>query len=161
MDRLTHRASTDRLKSKEHGENPTPTFYKVTSSFGLVSIFTMIFVCSAMFGVFQAFQITLKIQAVIIGLVTIVAIVQMLATESQARLAAVGSGWFAAGGFIAYQATYLDVFMGIFASLCLILCAGSLLGYCAGTIVAGIFLISDYVQVILHNIFDNPGHLGN
>jgi len=127
--------------------------YKVTRRFDLINVFVVTFFCSAILGIFQACQMPLQAQAAIIGVIGLMAVVQMFSPESQVRLAAIGVGWFVVGSVEVYQSAIHHVFIGTLSSACLIFGLGSLLGYCAGTAVAGVFLISDYVRVVLQNIF--------
>ena len=141
------------FSSKEFVTSETPSVYKVTRRFDLVNVFVVTFFCSVVLGILQAYQVSLQAQAAIISAITLVALVQMFAPESLARIAAVGCGWVVVGCMEVYQAALHDVFINMVSSACLAFGFGSLFGYCAGTAVAGIFLISDYVQAVLQNIF--------
>ncbi len=63
-----------------------PKIYKVPSRFDLTTVFIVTFAYAAFFGTMQAFGVPMQIQAMIIGLLSLVGVVQMFVSE-QTRLA--------------------------------------------------------------------------
>ena len=101
-------------------------------------------------GVLNATGVPTEIQVFLSGLLGLVGVVQMIVSARHVRWAAVGSGWVAylvAFAVATSQRTYPigigDVIVHI---TCGMFFTGSVLGYLAGVLVAGVFLIADFVR---------------
>ena len=126
--------------------SPLPGFYKVPRRFDLATVFAVTFAYAAFLGVMNAAGVPGMITGFIIGGLTLVGMIQMLVSPKMARFAAIACGWFAfavAYGFVRTPSGYVAEWGSI---VCSTLILGGLVGYCAGTVVAGVFLVADYLR---------------
>ncbi|NNE01268.1 MAG: hypothetical protein HKN47_28475 [Pirellulaceae bacterium] len=140
--------STDPVAPVGPAPSPYETIYKAPQRFDLATVFVVTFAYAALFGAMQAFGAPVIVQASIIGVLTIVAIVQMLVPERYARWAAIATGcaiYFAA--MLANQSPASLPIAWLTPGVAFaILFFGAILGYCAGVVVAGVFLVADVVR---------------
>lgn len=124
-------------------------FYKVPHRFDLSTMFAVTFAYAGFLGLMNAVGAPLELTASLLVILTVVGLVQMIVSERRARLAAIACGWVGLGGMYGYMlvADPPPSGSGTWVTLPLfVLLFGALLGYIAGTVVAGVFLIADYLR---------------
>ena len=126
------------------------TLHKAPRRFDLATMFAVTSVFAVFLGVLNATGVPTEIQVFLSGLLGLVGVVQMIVSARYVRWAAVGSGWVAylvAFAVATSQRTY-PIGMGevLVNITCGMFFIGSVLGYLAGVLVAGVFLIADFVR---------------
>ena len=94
-----------------------------------------------------------ELTGAILGGLTLVGIVQMLVSPDNARLSGIVCGWIAlaVGQALMIRSTpYPGELVAMAVSTILF---GALLGYCAGTVVAGVFLVADGVRRAVRRVW--------
>ncbi len=136
-----------------HQTTEQSSIYKVPRRFDLATIFVVTFAYAAFFGVMEGVGVPTEVQLSIIGLLSLVGAVQMIVSEKHVRFAAIACGWFACASLLIYEHL---VFESVTLEPCCMLggtlFVGSLLGYCSGVIVAGVFLVSDSVRAAVNRL---------
>lgn len=135
--------------AKPLSNNATSPIYKVPRRFDLATMFVVTFAFAAFLGVLGAFGVPTIVQITLVGLLSVVGMVQMIVPTRYVRWAAVMCGWVVyLAAFIAQisQQRHPVSSEEIAGLLCGMLIGGSLMGYIAGVVDAGVFLVADYVR---------------
>ena len=126
------------------------SIYKVPRRFDLATMFVVTFAFAALLSVLGRFDAPVAFQVWLVSLLTLVGFVQMFVPVRYVRWASVACGWIMfAIALTTIQMQNRDsmIFGEIITGLCCgVLLSGSLFGYLAGVVVAGVFLVADYVR---------------
>ena len=121
--------------------------YKVPQRFDLATVFVVTLAYALLLGLLRALGAPTFVQATIVAVLTIVGAVQMFAPPRHVRIAAIATG------VVAYAVTAIAIFSQqgngmIYPAelLCGAFTIGSSFGYICGTVVAGVFLVSEYAR---------------
>ena len=123
--------------------------YQVPRRFDLATMFVVTFAFASFLGVLNAFEVPIIVQVYLVGLLSAVGFVQIFVPARYVRWASVMCGWVvymtASISQISQQRRPVSTeeMTGL---LCGMLIGGSLLGYIAGVVDAGVFLVADYVR---------------
>ena len=112
-------------------------------------IFVVTAAYAAVFGLMRSLDSGWPLQVFLITLLTLVGLIQMFAPDSMVRAASILTGISCvAVMFVAMIAIegHGDMVEIVSEALCYVLGFGSFLGYGAGVLVSGVFLLTDYVR---------------
>ena len=139
--------------NRKPNTNKRKKFYKAPRKFDLTTVFVVTFVCASAMGLMQAWQLPIPFQVGLAASFLVVGLIQMFASDSRARLAAIATGWVFVMLLIAINTYSTNRGLSAFEAAFVILCFGTLLGYCMGVLVAAVFLITDYVRIAYRSVF--------
>jgi putative addiction module component (TIGR02574 family) len=138
------------LMAGESRAKPTKV-YSVPRRFDLATIFVVTFAYSILFGLMKAISFPPTASAVVAGFIFIVAIAQaLLFGGKQPRAASIISGaliytLIMAGSWIVFRPPFYSAWQ-LLISASFTIAGGAMLGYLAGVVVGGVFLVADKLR---------------